>query len=114
MPFKTNTNVAVNLADDKMKIFNPSSEIAEKARIKTMQQRNEMWRKSIHEPDEFWAEMAEEHIDWFKKWDAVEEFSFTGDVFIRYFRGAKLNAAYNCLDRHLTGWRKNKAALIWQ
>ncbi len=110
----TNTNVAVHLTDDKMKVFNPPSEMAEKAHIKNLQQRNEMWQKSINEPDEFWAEIAEEHIDWFKKWDAVEEFSFTGDVFIRYFRGAKLNAAYNCLDRHLTGWRKNKAALIWQ
>ncbi len=96
------------------RVFNPPQEFTEKARINCMQQRDKMWRKSIENPDEFWAEMAEEHIDWFKKWDAVEEYSFEGDVFIRYFRGAKLNASYNCLDRHLKGWRKNKAALIWQ
>jgi acetyl-CoA synthetase len=73
-----------------------------------------MWRKSIENPDEFWGEMAEEHIDWYKKWDAVEEYSFVDDVYVRYYRGARLNASYNCLDRHLNNWRKNKAALIWQ
>lgn len=96
------------------RVFNPPQEFTKKAIVNCMQQRNEMWRKSIENPEEFWAEMAEEHISWFKKWDAVEEYSFTDDVFIRYFRGAKLNASYNCLDRHLKGWRKNKAALIWQ
>jgi acetyl-CoA synthetase len=109
----TNINTAARLTEEKT-VFKPPSATIEKARIKTLSQRHQMWQKSIHAPDKFWAEMAEEHIDWFKKWDAVEEFSFNGDVFIRYFRGAKLNAAYNCLDRHLTGWRKNKAALIWQ
>ncbi|BAF60312.1 MAG: acetate--CoA ligase [Pelotomaculum sp.] len=96
------------------RIFSPSSEFAEKALLKSRQQYEEMWRRSIEKPDEFWAEMAEKHIDWFKKWDAVEEYSFKDDVFVRYFRGAKLNASYNCLDRHLNNWRRNKAALIWQ
>ncbi len=47
-------------------------------------------------------------------WDAVEEYDLGDNFFIRYFRGAKLNASFNCLDRHLKGWRRNKAALIWQ
>lgn len=112
MALKKNTKTTYTTGEKR--VFNPPPELAEKAVIKSLQQRSEMWQRSIEKPDEFWAEMAEEHIDWFKKWDAVEEFSFTGDVFIRYFRGAKLNAAYNCLDRHLNSWRKNKAALIWQ
>lgn len=59
--------------------------------------------------------MAEKHLDWFKKWDGpVEEYSFKDDICIRYFAGGKLNVTYNCLDRHLNTWRKNKAALIWQ
>jgi acetyl-CoA synthetase len=69
---------------------------------------------SVEQPNEFWAKMAEENIEWFQKWDAVEEYDFTDDIFIRYFQGAKLNASYNCLDRHLKTWRRNKAALIWQ
>ena len=96
------------------RIFNPPPGAVEKSRVKSRQERDEMYRRSIEDPAGFWAEMAEEHIDWFKKWEAVEEYSFQGDVFVRYFRGAKLNAAYNCLDRHLSGWRKNKAAIIWQ
>jgi acetyl-CoA synthetase len=59
--------------------------------------------------------MASKHIDWFKKWDgAVEEYSFKDKIWLKYFVGGKLNITYNCLDRHLTTWRKNKAALIFQ
>ena len=96
------------------RVFPPPQNFVEKARIKSREQYDELWRKSIECPDEFWGEMAEEHIEWFKKWEAVEEYSFQDDVYVRYYRGAKLNATYNCLDRHLNSWRKNKAALIWQ
>ncbi|MFZ5648276.1 MAG: acetate--CoA ligase [Bacillota bacterium] len=96
------------------RVFAPSGEFVEKALISSREQRDEMYRKSVEQPNEFWAEMAEENIEWFKKWEAVEEFSFKDDIYIRYFRGAKLNASYNCLDRHLKTWRRNKAALIWQ
>ncbi|KJS02132.1 MAG: 3-hydroxypropionyl-CoA synthetase [Peptococcaceae bacterium BRH_c4a] len=96
------------------RVFAPSREFAEKARVSSREQRDEMYRKSIEQPNEFWAEMAGENIDWFKKWETVEEFSFKDDINISYFRGAKLNASYNCLDRHVNTWRRNKAALIWQ
>lgn len=96
------------------RVFNPPQEFMEKAKISDLHQFKQMWRDSIEKPDEFWAGMAEEHIEWFKKWDAVEEYDLEHNFFIRYFRGAKLNASYNCLDRHLRGWRRNKAALIWQ
>lgn len=94
--------------------FNPSPEFVSKARVNSLDQYKEMYRRSVETPEEFWAEMAEENLTWFKKWDKVEEFSFTDDVFIRYFIGGKLNVSYNCLDRHLDGPRKNKAAIIWQ
>lgn len=94
--------------------FSPPQSFVQKARINSREQYEEMWRKSIEHPDQFWGQMAEEHISWFKKWDTVEEYSFQDDVFVRYYQGAKLNASYNCLDRHLQSWRRNKAALIWQ
>lgn len=94
--------------------ISPPQNFVEHARINSRKQYEEMWHRSIENPEEFWGEMAAEHIDWFKKWEAVEEYSFQGDVFVRYFTGGKLNAAYNCLDRHLSTWRRNKAALIWQ
>ncbi len=93
--------------------FEPSKEFVKKARINSRQMRDDMYRKSIEQPDEFWAEMAEEHISWFKKWETVEEYDFVNGV-INYFQGAKLNVTYNCLDRHLNTWRRNKAAIIWQ
>ncbi len=59
--------------------------------------------------------MASQHIDWFKKWTgAVEEYSFKDKIWLKYFVNGKLNITYNCLDRHLKTWRKNKAALIFQ
>jgi acetyl-CoA synthetase len=112
MPLEKNAAVESLLVEKRA--FPPPSEFAEQARIKSRQQYEAMWRKSIEEPDTFWAEMAEEHIEWFKKWEAVEEYDFEENVFVQYFRGAKLNASFNCLDRHLATWRKNKAALIWQ
>ncbi|MCL6639088.1 MAG: acetate--CoA ligase [Firmicutes bacterium] len=96
------------------RVFSPPPEFSEKARIKSREQRDEMYRRSVEQPNEFWAEVAEENIEWFKKWEAVEEYDFKDNIFINYFRGAKLNASYNCLDRHLKTWRRNKAALIWQ
>ena len=58
----------------------------------------------------FWASWAEK-LHWFRKWDVVLEWE---PPFARWFVGGKLNVAYNCLDRHLDGWRANKAALIWE
>lgn len=71
-----------------------------------------MYRKSIKDPDAFWAEKAGQ-LDWFRKWDKV----FSWDqkkIECKWFEGGKINVSYNCLDRHLNTWRKNKAAIIWE
>ncbi|OQA10976.1 MAG: Acetyl-coenzyme A synthetase [Firmicutes bacterium ADurb.Bin373] len=94
--------------------FTPPKEFVERARIKSREEYETMWRRSVEEPNAFWAEMAGEHLEWYKKWDAVEEYDFGENLSVSYFRGAKLNASHNCLDRHLNSWRRNKAALIWQ
>ncbi len=97
------------------RVFNPSSEFVEHALLKSMSEYESLWERSINDPQGFWGEMAEKYIDWFQKWNGpVEEYSFKDDVHIRYFSGGKLNITYNCLDRHLKTWRKNKAALIFQ
>ena len=97
------------------RVFDPPKEFVEKAYIKSMAEYEKLHRRSIEDPEGFWGEMAEKHLDWFKKWDGpAEEYSFKDDIYIRYFAGGKLNVSYNCLDRHLNTWRKNKAALIWQ
>jgi len=97
------------------RVFEPTKQFVENAYLKSREEYERLYKRSIEDPQNFWAEMAEEYLDWFKKWDGpVEEYSFKDDIYLRYFVGGKLNAAQNCLDRHLNTWRKNKAALIWQ
>lgn len=71
-----------------------------------------MYQRSIEDPDGFWAEQAEIFITWFKKWDRVQEGDFH-NVSIKWFAGAKLNVAYNCLDRHLKT-RADQIAILWE
>ncbi len=92
--------------------FPPPPEFAAKAVVKSMEQYEEMYKKSIEDPNGFWAEQAEA-LDWYKKWDTVEECDFD-KLNISYFKGGKLNVSHNCLDRHLNSERRNKAALIWE
>ena len=97
------------------RVFQPLPEFVKTAHIKSMAEYDKMYKKSVKDPAKFWGEMAEKFITWYKKWDGpVEEYDFKDNIFLRYFVGGKLNASYNCLDRHLTDGRKNKAALIWQ
>jgi acetyl-CoA synthetase len=91
--------------------FEPSQEFVVNANIASREQYDEMYKKSIDDPDTFWSEIASE-LHWFKKWDTVlnEENAPT----YRWFDGGQTNVAYNCLDRHLDSARKNKAAIIWE
>ena len=97
---------------EEKKIFEPSDGVKMRAYIKRMEDYRELYQKSIRDPDGFWGELAE-HLDWYKKWDKVLEYDFDKPD-IKWFIGGKLNASYNCLDRHLNSWRSNKVALIWQ
>ncbi len=97
----------------KQMIFAPPEEFSKNAYVKSLDQYEKMYRNSIENPEDFWAEMAEKNISWFKKWDKVLENNFI-EPEIKWFAGGKLNVSSNCLDRHLKTCRKNKAALIWE
>ena len=71
-----------------------------------------MYKRSIGDPDGFWAEQAE-RLDWIKRWDSVKNTSFDGDVSIKWFEGGQLNVSANCLDRHLET-RGGQPAIIWE
>ena len=90
----------------------PPPDFSKKARIKSLDQYRALYDRSISNPDGFWAEQAE-RITWFKKWDKVSKWDFN-TAKIEWFIGGKLNASVNCLDRHLAGPRRNKAALVWE
>ena len=87
------------------------ADVAAKAHINETQYR-EMYKRSIEDPDGFWAEQADAFVTWEKRWDKVSSFDFTS-ADIRWFEGAKLNVTYNCLDRHLET-RGDQTAIIWE
>ncbi len=91
--------------------FPPSKEFREHANLNSMKDYNKMYKRSIDDPEGFWAELAESELHWFKKWEKVLTWE---PPFAKWFEGGKLNVSYNCLDRHLKTWRKNKAAIIWE
>ncbi|PSN17463.1 acetate--CoA ligase [filamentous cyanobacterium CCP5] len=91
--------------------FEPSPEFSQAARIGSLEAYEELYRKAAQDPAAFWAELAEQELYWFKKWDQVLDWQ---PPFAKWFVGGKTNISYNCLDRHLTTWRRNKAALIWE
>ncbi|MEM9504048.1 MAG: acetate--CoA ligase, partial [Cyanobacteria bacterium P01_E01_bin.43] len=93
------------------RLFEPPADFAAHARIKSMAEYQELYDKAAADPAAFWAELAETELHWFKKWDTVLDWQ---PPFAKWFSGGKLNISYNCLDRHLTTWRRNKAALIWE
>jgi len=93
------------------KVYPVPEEFAENAHI-TNELYEAMYERSIEDPDGFWADQANEFLDWTKTWDKVQEWDFTkGDI--RWFEGGKLNVSYNCLDRHLET-RGDQVALLWE
>ena len=69
-----------------------------------------VYEEAATAPESFWAKFADE-LDWFKKWDTVLDWN---PPYAKWFIGGKLNVSYNCIDQHLSTWRRNKAASIWE
>lgn len=90
----------------------PSKEFSERAHIKSWEEYKAIYERSVANPVEFWGEIAEKELHWFKKWDQVLDWS--NPPFAKWFVNGKINITYNCLDRHLNTWRRNKAAIIWE
>ncbi|MEX0680403.1 MAG: acetate--CoA ligase [Balneolales bacterium] len=98
------------------RIFPPPDHIRNNARIKTMEEYQEMWNRSINEPDRFWLEQAGE-LDWFKNPTKALEYTWKTKKRIiehTWFADGELNVSYNCLDRHLETPIANKTAILWQ
>ncbi|MDB9304720.1 acetate--CoA ligase [Nodularia spumigena CS-591/12] len=91
--------------------FPPTREFAQNAQIKSLADYQRLYEQAKANPQQFWAGLAETELEWFQKWDTVLDWQ---PPFAKWFVGGKINISYNCLDRHLTTWRKNKAALIWE
>src|SRR5215469_16967489 len=93
------------------RLFEPAKAFSDKAYISSFEQYQDLYRKSIAKPEEFWGQQASELLVWREKWKNVLDWE---EPFARWFVGGKLNVSENCLDRHLNGPRRNKAAIIWE
>jgi acetyl-CoA synthetase len=93
------------------RLFAPVDEFVQNASIKTLDDYRALAERAAADPAKFWAELASQELHWFKPWDTVLDWQ---PPFAQWFVGGKINISYNCLDRHLTTWRRNKAALIWE
>ncbi len=93
------------------KIYEVLPHIRQHALI-TEEQYQDMYARSINDSDNFWAEQAHQFVTWFKTWDKVQDWNYPEGK-IRWFEGAQLNIAYNCVDRHLET-RGDQVAIIWE
>ena len=97
-------NIEALLSEERR--FPPSAEFTAQANVSDPA----IYEKADSDFEGFWEDWANE-LHWFKKWDKVLEWD---PPFAQWFTGGKINVSYNCLDRHLDGPRRNKAALVWE
>jgi acetyl-CoA synthetase len=93
------------------RVFKPSDPFVQRAAIPSLEQYRDLYQQSIQDPDKFWGKQATELLLWRQKWNTVLKWEAP---FAQWFVGGKLNVSENCLDRHLNGARRNKAAIIWE
>lgn len=91
--------------------FPPPADFVDQAHIRSEQQYEQMWQRAKDDPAGFWGELATKNLAWSKPFDQV----MTGAMpETKWFTGGKLNASVNCVDKHLSSWRRNKAAIVWE
>ena len=93
------------------RLFPPPHSFSEHSHIPSIAFYERLYEEADEDPELFWGGIAS-HLDWFEPWTKVLDWSDA--PFAKWFVGGKLNLSHNCLDRHLTTARKNKAALIWE
>jgi acetyl-CoA synthetase len=104
----SSTNIESSLKE--ARVFPPSSEYSSRSGVASMEAYERLYKESVDDPEGFWGRIASE-LEWFEPWSSVLEWDVP---WVKWFVGAKTNLAYNCLDRHLKTWRKNRVALIWE
>ena len=92
-------------------VFPPSPDFARAANVPSMQAYRELCQAAADNPGQFWGDLAERELFWFKKWTSVFDWQ---PPLVRWFAGGETNASYNCLDRHLDTPRRNKTAILWE
>ena len=104
----SNNDIESHLVENR--VFKPLKEFSGNARIRTMAEYEEKWKESVKAPETFWAVEAAE-LHWQRKWTKVLEWK---EPHAKWFLGGRINVSENCIDRHLSGSRRNKAAIIFE
>jgi len=99
---------------DEPKVFPPSPEFSKNAYFKSLDEYEAVYKRSVEDPEGYWAERAKDALVWTKEWDTVLEWSFDPVPSIKWFQGGELNASYNCLDRHVEAGKGDKPAIIFE
>src|SRR5665213_1491825 len=93
-----------------LRVIPPPEEFASKAHIRSLEEYEALYRRSVENPEEFWAAAASE-LHWFEPWTKVLEWS---EPWAKWFVGGKMNLAYNCLDLQVERGRGGKTAILWE
>ena len=94
------------------KNYSPNHDFALNALIPSKEKYNSLYERSINEPIAFWEEIAG-RLSWYESWHTVSKYDFINGN-IKWFLGGKLNASYNCIDRHIEDGYGEKTAIIWE
>lgn len=105
----TDKNITSVLTEDRR--FPPPEAFQSQALVNSMENYEELWKFSIEHPEEFWKNQANSLLSWQKPFSKVLEWDHPD---ASWFKDGKLNACYNCIDRHVLGDRENKTAIIWE
>jgi len=99
---------------DQKQVFPPSPEFSKNAWIKSIDEYEALYKRSVEDPEGYWAERAEDALVWTKKWDKVLDWSFDPVPYVKWFQGGELNASYNCLDRWVEAGKGDKPAIVFE
>ncbi len=93
-------------------VYQPPASVSENAYVKSLDEYQALYEKSINDPEAFWGEHAA-RLSWVKKWDKLQEWDYH-KVDIKWFLGGKINASYNCVDRHVENGKGDQVAILWE
>ncbi|MEC8869088.1 MAG: acetyl-coenzyme A synthetase N-terminal domain-containing protein, partial [Candidatus Thermoplasmatota archaeon] len=95
-----------------VKVFPPPKATSERAHISSLDAYQKLYGESVSDPESFWAEQAQ-RISWSRKWNRVRNCDYR-TAKIAWFEGGKLNACYNCVDRHVEAGHGDANAIVWE
>ncbi|MCB1065324.1 MAG: acetate--CoA ligase [Verrucomicrobiae bacterium] len=93
-------------------VYPPSAEFSANAHVKSMEEYQALYDRSVNDPEGFWTEQAE-RLTWMEKWNTLREWDYH-QADIKWFLGGKINACYNCIDRHVDEGHGDTVGLIWE